>query len=109
MEEPLLTTAIRLKRIELFQRLMNALKSALACELITFSDEKPWALETLRNIKNDCYLSLGDDDESAHGFSTTKLPASVLSLSFVASNCAVMPIMWFMTCYRVTGKDYRKT
>ena len=36
----------------------------------------------------------------------TKHPASVMSLGFVASNGAVMPLIWFPPGCRLTARDY---
>eukprot|EP00096_Caligus_rogercresseyi_P015643 TRINITY_DN8118_c0_g1_i2.p1 TRINITY_DN8118_c0_g1~~TRINITY_DN8118_c0_g1_i2.p1 ORF type:complete len:163 (+),score=37.01 TRINITY_DN8118_c0_g1_i2:301-789(+) len=38
--------------------------------------------------------------------STTKHPASVMSLGFVASNGKAMPLIWFQTGYRLNAADY---
>lgn len=106
VERPLLTPAIRTKRLERCQMLVNDLKSAPAGRVIIFSDEKTWTVDPVRNRRNDRYLSLGEEDASARTLSTTKHPASVMSLGFVASNGAVMPLIWFPTGYRLTAKDY---
>lgn len=106
VERPLLTPAIRAKRLERCQSLMNDLKSAPAGRVIIFSDEKTWTVDPVRNRRNDRYLSLGEVDESVRTLSTTKHPASVMSLGFIASNGAVMPLIWFPTGYRLTARDY---
>ncbi|QQP51133.1 Putative transposable element [Caligus rogercresseyi] len=52
---------------------------------------------------NDHYLSFGDVDEKREDLTTTKHPASVMSLDFVASNGKAMDIIWFLTGYRLTA------
>ena len=91
-ERPLLTPAIRDKHLECCQRLANDLKYALNGRLITFADEKTWTVNPVRNRRNDRYLSLREEDESARTLSKMKHPASFMSLGFVASNGAVMPL-----------------
>ncbi|KAF2367465.1 Neurotransmitter-gated ion-channel transmembrane domain [Trinorchestia longiramus] len=88
------------------QRLMNDLKSVPPGRVIIFSDEKTWTVDPVRNRRNDRYLSLGEVDESACTLSTTKHPASLMSLGFIASNDAVMHLIWFPTGYRLTARDY---
>ncbi|QQP53945.1 Uncharacterized protein FKW44_006602, partial [Caligus rogercresseyi] len=45
-----------------------------------------WTVDPVRNRRNDRYLSFGDVDEMVRTLTTTKHPASVISLGFVASN-----------------------
>ena len=106
MERPLLTPVIRAKSVERCQMLVYDLKSAPAGRAIIFSDEKTRTIDPVRNRRNDRYLSLGEEDESARTFSKTKHPAPVISLSFVASNGAVMSLVWFPSGYRLTARDY---
>ena len=86
--------------------LVKDLKSDLAGSVINFSYEKSWTADPVRNKRNDCYLSLGEDDESARTLLKTKYPASVMSLGFVATNSAVMPLIWFPSGYRLITRNY---
>ena len=91
-----LTPAIRAKRLELSKLLVNDLKSAPVDWVIIYSDEKAWIVDLVRNRKNNLYLSLGVKDESARTLSKTKHRASVMSLSFVASNGAIVALILFL-------------
>ena len=102
VERRLLTPAIRVKGSERCQMLVNYLKSAPARRLMLFLDEKTRTVDSVTNRKNDRYLSLGEENESARTLSKTRHPASVASLGFVASNGAVMPLIWF----RLTAMNY---
>ena len=98
MGRPLLTPVIRAKRFERCQMLVDYLKSTPAGRVIIFSMRKlEWAI--LCETKNDRYLSLREEDESARALSKTKYPALVMSLCFVAFNGAVFPLIW-------TARDY---
>ena len=81
--------------------LVNDLKSTSAGRVIIFSDEKTWTVDSVRNRRNNRYLFLGEEDESARTLSKMKPPASVMSLGFVASNFPVMP-----SGIRLTARDY---
>ena len=59
--------------------LVNDLKFAPAGRVIIFSDEKTWTVDSVRNRRNNRYLSLGEEDESA-GTDALKRP-SCLSVS----------------------------
>ena len=74
--------------------------------MIIFSDENTWADDPVRSRRDDRYLSLGEEDESALTLSKTKHPASVISLGFVAFNDAVMPLIWIPFEYRLTARYY---
>ena len=63
-------------------------------------------VDRVRNRRNDCYLSLGEVDESARTLSKTKHLASVMLPGFVASNVPVIPLIWFPFGYRLTVRDY---
>ncbi|QQP40096.1 Putative transposable element, partial [Caligus rogercresseyi] len=76
--------------------------------VIVFSDEKTWTVDPVRNRRNDRYLTFGEVDEDIRTMSTTKHPASVMSLGFVASNGKAMPLIWFPTGYRLNAVDYVK-
>ncbi|QQP40579.1 Putative transposable element [Caligus rogercresseyi] len=84
------------------------LKKAPAGRVIVFSDEKTWTVDPVRNRRNDRYLTFGEVDEDVRTMSTTKHPASVMSLGFVASNGKAMPLIWFPTDYRLNAVDYVK-
>ncbi|QQP31680.1 Putative transposable element [Caligus rogercresseyi] len=71
--------------------LLNNLKSATAGRIIIFSDERTWTV-----------------DSSARTLTTTKHPASVMSLGFVASNGIAVPLIWFPTGFRLKAADYIK-
>ena len=88
----MLMPAIRAKQLERCQMFVDGLKSAPAERVIIFSEKKTWAINPVRHRRNNRYLS--------------KHPASVMSLDSVASNGAVMPLIWFPSGYRLTGKDY---
>ena len=105
VERPLLTPVICAKRLERCQMLVNYLTSAPAGKVI-FSDEKAWTVDPVRNRRNGRHLSLGKEDESACTFPKTKHPTSVMLHGFVASNGAVMPMVWFLSGYRLTTRDY---
>ena len=51
-------------------------------------------------------MSLGEEDESARTLSKTKSPTYVISLGFVAFNDAVIPLIWLLSEYRLTVRDY---
>ena len=69
--------------------------------------EVTWTVDPVGSRMNDCYLSLGVENESARTLLKIKHPASVMSLGFVASNGAVMPLIWFLSGYRQTARDYK--
>ncbi|KAF2349653.1 hypothetical protein FHG87_019591 [Trinorchestia longiramus] len=71
-----------------------------------FVDKKTWTVDPVRIGRNDRYLSFGEVDDSARTLSTTKYPASLMSLDFIASNGDVIPLIWFPTGYRLTARDY---
>ncbi|QQP50465.1 Putative transposable element [Caligus rogercresseyi] len=52
------------------------------------------------------YLSFWTADENVRTLTTTKHPASVMSLGFVASKGKTMDLIWFLTSYRLTGVNY---
>ena len=70
------------------------------------SDVRTWTDDHVGNRRNNRYLSLGKEDESARTLPKTKHPASVIYLGFVTSNGAVMPLMWYPSEYRLTARDY---
>ena len=65
LKRPSLTPAIHAKRLESCQMLINDFKSPPARRVIIFSDEKTWTVNPVRNKRNDRYLSLGEEDQSA--------------------------------------------
>ena len=83
----------------------NNLKSPPPERVTIFSDEKTWTVSPVKNRRNDRYLSFGEDDKSACTLSKKKHPASFISLGFVASNGAVMSLIWFPSGYRLTFRD----
>ena len=86
--------------------LVNNLKSALARRVIIFSDEKTWTVDHVRNRRNDRCLSLGKEENSARILSKIKNPAFIVSLGFIASNGAVMSLIWFPSGHRLSARDY---
>ena len=108
VERPLLTSAMKQTHLLRCKALLNNLKKARANRIIIFSDEKTWTVDPVRNRQNDRYLSFGDVNESVRTLSTTKHPASVMSLGFVASDGKAPPLVWFPVGYRLTGADYVK-
>ena len=90
VERPMLKPAIRAKRLDRCQMLVNDLKSAPATRVIILSDDKTWIVDPVITRKNDRYSSFG---ESGCSLSKTKHAASVTSLGFVAFNGAVMPLI----------------
>lgn len=108
VERPLLTESIKMTHLQRCKALLNDLKKAKANRVIIFSDEKTWTVDPVRNRQNDRYLSFEDVDESVRTLTTTKHPASVMSLGFVASDGKVPPLVWFPTGYRLNAADYIK-
>ncbi|QQP56069.1 Putative transposable element [Caligus rogercresseyi] len=108
VERPLLTERIKAVHLQRCQALLNNLKSATAGRVIIFSDEKTWTVDPVRNRRNDRYLSFGKIDKSARTLTTTKHPASAMSLGFVASNGIAAPLIWFPTGFRLKAADYIK-
>jgi len=108
VERPLLTPKMKETHLQRCQALLNNLKKAPANRVIIFSDEKSWTVDPVRNRKNDRYLSFGDVNESIRTLSTTKHPASAMSLGFVASNGLKAPLIWFKTGFRLTAAEYIK-
>ena len=98
--------AIRAKRLERYQMLINDLKSAPAGRVIIFSYEKIWTVGPVRNRRNDSYLSLGEKNKSARTLLQTKHPAFIMSLGFVASYGIMMPLDCFPSGYQMTAKNY---
>ena len=78
VERPLLMPAIRAKRLERCQMLVNNLKPALDGRVIIFSDKKNWTVDPVKNRRNDRYLSLVESSrtlslvESSRTLSKTK-------------------------------------
>ncbi|XP_059096082.1 uncharacterized protein LOC131890692 [Tigriopus californicus] len=70
-----------------------------------FSDEKTWTVDPVHNRRNDRFMAFGNP-EGGDVLFTTKHPASVMSLGFVASNGLKMPLIWFKQGYRLTAADY---
>ena len=64
--------AIRAKRLERCQMPINDPKSPPVRRVVIFSDEKNWTVDPVRNRRNDRYLFLREEDESAHTLSKTK-------------------------------------
>ena len=64
-ESPLLMPASRAKRLEPCQMLVNDRKSAPAGMVTIFSGGKTWTVDPVGNRRNDRYLSIGAEDESA--------------------------------------------
>ncbi|QQP35330.1 Putative transposable element [Caligus rogercresseyi] len=108
VERPLLTERIKSVHLQRCQALLNNLKKATAGRVIIFSDEKTWTVDPVRNRRKDRYLSFGEIDESARTLTTTKHPASAMSLGFVASNGIATPLIWFPTGFRLKAADYIK-
>ena len=106
VERPLLTLAIRAKRLDRCQMLVNDLKSAPAGRVIIFSDAKTYMVDPVRSRRNHRYLSLEEENEITRTVSKMKHRASVMLLGFVASNGVVMPLIKFSFGYRLTGRDY---
>ena len=105
VERPLITPAIRAKYLERCQMLVNDLKFAPAGRVSIFPDEKTWTVDHVRNRRNGRYEFLGKRT-SARTLSKMKHPASIILLAFVASNGAVMPLIWFLSGYQLTARDY---
>ncbi len=108
VERQFMSVSVRQNHLHRCQGLLNNLKSAPANRVIIFSDEKTCTVDPVRNRQNDHYLTFGDVDESVRTLATTKHPASVMSLGFVASDGQKMPLIWFQTGYRLTGTGYVK-
>ncbi len=106
-EKPLMTDRTKAKHLHHCQILLNDVKHRPAGHVLIFSDEKMRTVDPVCNCKNDCYTSSdGEIDESVRTLTTTKHPASVLSLGFVASNGEKCPLIWFPAGYRLTANDY---
>lgn len=63
----------------------------------------------MHNHRNDSYVMFkkaADMDNTLRTVTTTKHPASLMSLGFVASNGLVTPSIWFPVCYRLTATEY---
>ncbi len=108
VERPILTDRMKETHLHRCQALLYNLKKACANQVIIFSDEKTWTVNPVRNRRNDRYLCFGDVDESVRTLSTTKHPASVMSLGFMASNGIAAPLIWFPARLRLTAADYLK-
>ena len=109
VERPLLTPSMKETHLLRCKALLNDVKKAKKNRVIIFSDEKTWTVDPVRNRRNDRYLSFGNVDESVRTLTTTKHPASIMSLGFVASDGRAAPLIWFPVGYRLTGADYVKS
>ncbi len=58
------------------------------------------------NRLHDRFISFGEVADEHGNISTTKHPASVMMLSLVTSNGAIMKPVWFLTGYRLMGDNY---
>ena len=65
--------------------------------IIIFSDGKTFTVNPVINKQNDCVVSFGQDVSEIRNVSTTKHPASVMMLGFVASKGEKMSSVWFPT------------
>ena len=100
-EKPLMTDGIKAKHLHCCQILLNDVKHGLAGHVLIFSDEKMWTVDPVCNHNNNHYTSFDNKiDESVRTLTTTKHPASIMSLGFVASNGEKCPLIWFPTGYR---------
>ncbi len=91
VERLLLTKRIKETHLQHCQALQNNLKG-VAPHCIIISDEKTWTVDPVRNHRNDCYLSFGSKiNVSVRTLTMTKHWASIMSLSFVASNGIAVP------------------
>ncbi len=106
VEKPILTQKIRSEHLQHCKGLLNNLKSAPANRVIIFSDEKTWTVDPVRNHQNDWYIAFGPVEDDANVILTTKHPASIMSLGFMASSGKPMPLIWFLTGYRLTAAGY---
>lgn len=106
LAKPLLTPAIKENHLQRCKGLINDLKSSHPNRVIIFSDEKTWTVDPVRNRKNDRFIAFGKVDLSKRTVTTTKHPASIMSLGFVASNGQAMPLVWFPTGFRLTASAY---
>ncbi len=104
VERPLLTPDMKNKQLHRCQGLLNNIKSTSG--RVIFSDEKTWTVDPVHNHRNDHYIALGKVDDALRTITTTKHPASVMSLGFEASSGQAMPLIWFSTGYRLTAGDY---
>ncbi len=95
LERPLLTLGIKETHLQRCQALLNNLKSAKANWVIIFSDEKTWTVDQVRNSQNDRFMAFGDINDEDRTITTTKHPASVMSLGFMALNSMAAPLIWF--------------
>ncbi|QQP36693.1 Putative transposable element [Caligus rogercresseyi] len=106
------TTIVSLVRVErpLLTERIKAVhpQQCISGRVIIFSDEKTWTVDPVRNRRNDCYLSFGEIDKSAQTLTTTKHPASAMSLGLVTSNGTAAPLIWFPTGFRLKAADYIK-
>lgn len=106
MRKPLLTSAMKQKRLERAKRLRNDMKNC-GNRIVIFSDEKTFTVDPVVNKQNDRVVSYGKDVSEVRNTSTTKRPASVMMLGVVGSNGEKMPPVWFPTGYRLTAADYK--
>ena len=106
IRKPLLTSAMKLKRLERSKRLLNDMKNH-GNRILIFSDEKTFTVDPVVNKQNDRVVSFGQDVSEVRNISTTKHPASVMMFGVVASNGEKMPPVWFPTGYRLTAADYK--
>ena len=85
VKKTLLTAAMKQKRLERGNRILNDLKNH-GNRIVIFSDEKTFTVDPVVNKQNDRIASFGQDIFELRNVSTTKHPASVVMLRVVALN-----------------------
>eukprot|EP00096_Caligus_rogercresseyi_P005723 TRINITY_DN21716_c0_g1_i1.p1 TRINITY_DN21716_c0_g1~~TRINITY_DN21716_c0_g1_i1.p1 ORF type:complete len:135 (+),score=10.95 TRINITY_DN21716_c0_g1_i1:211-615(+) len=103
LERPLMTPKIKVTHLQRCKGLINDLKSATAGRIIIFSDEKTWTVDPVRNKRNDRFVAFEDVNEDLRTITTTKHPASAMSLGFVASSGDTMTLIWFPRGFRLNA------
>ncbi len=65
-------------------------------------------MDPVCNCQKDRFIAFRDINDKDRIITTTKHPASVMSLGFVASNGMAAPLIWFPAEFRLTVADYIK-
>lgn len=110
IERPLLTIAMKHKRLDRCQALLNDLKSRPAGIVNVFEDEKTFTVDPSWNRRNDRVIRLGNDHDidDVRTITRTKHPASLMLLGVVASNGKVCPPVFFPAGYRLNAAGYQE-
>ena len=105
VKKPLLTAAMKQKRLERGDRLLNDLRNH-GNRIVIFSDVKMFTVDPAVKKQNDGIVCFGQGISELRNVSTNKHPASVMILGVMASNGEKMLPVWFPRGYRLLTKMF---